>query len=255
MKSKIILTLCLALSGMVGSFAEEGNEAKEKKVLRVATSADQPPYEFFDTISNVLSGFDVDLIREVGKKLGYDVEIVDMDFSGLLPALQTRQVDVVIASMSKTYERLKNIDFSEDYFKPTYVILSLNKKKVISKIDFNEKVVGAQLGTSHSAALKEYWNISKNFQIEERNRVLDLVQELRAERLEAIIIDDFPAYQFMRTCPDVFWVEPFVVENLMGYAIALPKGSELTVKINEVLKELEKEGFLDKLKKKWLGSQ
>lgn len=255
MKLKIILTLCLVLSGMVKSFAEEGAKPQEKKVLRVATSADQPPYEFFDTVGNTISGFDIDLIREVAKRLGYDVEVVDMDFSGLLPALQTRQVDVVVASMSKTEERLKNIDFSEDYFRPTYVILSLNKSKVLCKLDFNEKVVGAQLGSSHAAALKEYWDVAKNFQIEERNRVLDLVQELRAERLHAAIIDDFPAYQFMKSCPDIFWVEPFVVENMMGYAIALPKGSELTAKVNTVLKDLEKEGFLSNLKKKWLGVQ
>ena len=90
---------------------------KEEKVLVVGTSADFPPFEYKDPETGEIVGFDIELIKLIAQKIGYDrVEIKDMDFDSLIPALQAGQIDVAIAGMTITEKRKQQVDFSIPYW-------------------------------------------------------------------------------------------------------------------------------------------
>lgn len=114
MKKLLILIGCLLLSlAMAGC---GGNANMEKKVLRVATTANFPPFEYFQPNSGIHTGFDIDLMRELGKGMGYDkVEFVNVDFSKLLDGLQEKQYDAVISGLAITPEREARVAFTKPY--------------------------------------------------------------------------------------------------------------------------------------------
>ena len=97
---KIVLCACAAATLAIGSAA-----AQARDLLRVGTEPTFAPFEFLDTQTKDYTGFDMDLIRAVGQKAGFDVQILNMGFDALIPALMTGNVDVVAAGVSITPER------------------------------------------------------------------------------------------------------------------------------------------------------
>ena len=119
--SKKLLMLCSALLMIiVMAVAGCGGQDKAKsdaKVLRVGTEATYAPFEFQDDKSKEYIGFDMDLIRAVGKQMGYEVQIQNLSFDGLIPALEAGNIDLAASGMTITEERAKKILFSEPYYK------------------------------------------------------------------------------------------------------------------------------------------
>ncbi|HEY9659961.1 MAG TPA: transporter substrate-binding domain-containing protein, partial [Allocoleopsis sp.] len=137
---------------------EQGNtNSATKGTLKMATDANYPPYEFYDTASGSQDpqGFDIDIARYITGKLGYNLEIVSMDFSGVIPALQAKRADFAMAGITPTEERKKNIDFSEIYYSTKDAIV-VPKGSGITKVeDLSGKNVGAKLGTVQEQAAKK----------------------------------------------------------------------------------------------------
>ena len=234
------------------SNGSEGNkEAKEKLIM--GTSADYPPFEFIDTAKGSdIIGVDADITKAIAEKLGYELEIRDMDFGGLIQALQSGQVDLVASAMSATDERRKNVDFSEIYYTSKHMIVS-KKGSGISKLeDLVGKKVGAQLGSIQEEKANELTE-EVDFTVENRNRVPELIQEIKAGRFDAAIIEDTVAQGFLDKNEDL---EGFTISDADGgYAIAFPKNSELTEEFNSVLKEMIENGELDQIIKKWFEGE
>ncbi|MFL6560541.1 MAG: transporter substrate-binding domain-containing protein, partial [Bacillus sp. (in: firmicutes)] len=111
----MILTLVvLAACGQSNKDGANGEKTADQKVLTMATSADFAPFESRDP-SGKVEGFDIDLANAIAKELGYKLDIKDMKFDGLIGALQAKRVDMVLAGMSATEKRKKNVDFSTAY--------------------------------------------------------------------------------------------------------------------------------------------
>ncbi|MBS4215751.1 transporter substrate-binding domain-containing protein [Neobacillus rhizophilus] len=260
MKKAIILALSLMLT--VGMLAACGTEEKAskasegKKVLVMGTSADYAPFEYVDSKkSDDIIGFDVDLAKAITSKLGYKLEVKDMDFNGLIQALKSGQADFVLAGMTPTEKRKKNVDFSDIYYTAGFMIVS-NKDSGITKLeDLKGKTVGVQLGSIQEGQAKE---IAKtvDIKIENRNRVPDLIQEIKAGRFDAAIIEDTVAKGYFAKEKDL---KGFIYNNDesedTGSAIAFPKNSDLTEKFNKELKKMKESGELDKLIVKWFGGE
>ena len=98
--------------------------AKEK--IYVGTNAEFPPFEYLE--KGEITGFDIELMNEMGKVLDAEVKVQDMAFDGLLPALQMKKVDVVIAGMTATEERKKFVNFSQTYYESNQMMLVHEKK-------------------------------------------------------------------------------------------------------------------------------
>lgn len=226
---------------------------QEEAALRIVTSADQAPFEFFNSKTHTIEGFDIDLIKEVAKRLNMDPIIVDMDFGGILPSLQSGQADMAIAGITRTPLREQTIDFTNDYYQPKVALLSLGENQIKRLSELGGHKAGVQLGTFHQMLLEEVAAThSEKFEIVARNRLLDLVQELLSGNIQAVVMDYIPATKFNAANAGKFFVTGFTHPSVKAYAIALPKGSILKEKVNFVLKQLADEGFIKQLEQKWL---
>jgi arginine/lysine/histidine transporter system substrate-binding protein len=243
-----ILTGCGAVEEKGTS--STGDESTGKKII-MATSADYPPYEFVDTAKGGdIVGFDIDVANHIAKELGYEVEIKDMDFNGLIPALDSGKADFVIAGMTPNEERKKTVDFSDEYYAAQQLIVT--KDKAIKSVDDLEgKTLGVQLASIQEKEADKLLN-EHSFEIVQRNKVTELVQEMKSNRVDAAIIEDAVAYEFLKENKEL---SSFALPNTdaAGSAIAFPKDSELTSDFNKELKKMKEDGTLDKLVEKWFG--
>ena len=245
----ITLFAVVALSIISGSSLIERviAQSTNQKVVMV-TSADYPPYEFRDTASgnNEIIGFDVDIAKYITKELGLELSITDTDFNGIIPALQSKRADFAMAGMTPTAERKKNVDFSDLYYDAKNTMVSLKGSNLKTPADLSGKEVGVQLGSTQETAAKEF----KNVKLKSLNKTSEIIQEVKAKRIEAAVIEDTIAKGFIANNPDLeFTTIPNAGEA--GSAIAFPKGSARVADFNRVLAQMKQSGEIDRLIKKW----
>lgn len=216
--------------------------------LTMATSADYPPYQFVDSSSGSqeIIGFDIDIAKYITEELGFGLKIDNIDFNGLIPALQSKRADFVMAGMTPTPERKQSVDFSATYYDAQNTIVAKTGSNLLTADSLNGKTVGVQLGSIQEAAAKDI----KGIQVKQLNRISEMVQELKAGRVNALIMEDTVAKGFIASNPDLeFNVIP--TTGASGSAIAFPKGSELLAKFDPVLADMKTSGKLDELITKW----
>ncbi|MEW9111296.1 transporter substrate-binding domain-containing protein [Cytobacillus gottheilii] len=256
-----LMLMCVLFAGILAACGtDEGDSSNgtngddaEKKELVMGTSADYPPFEYIDTAEgDDIIGLDVDIAKAVTEKLGYEFTVKDMDFAGLIQALQSGQVDFVLSAMSATDERKESVDFSEIYYTSKHMIVSQAGSGIESVEDLAGKTVGVQLGSIQEGKGDELAE-EVDMTIESRNRIPELIQEIKAGRFDAAIIEDTVAQGYFEENEDL---EGFTVEDADGgYAIALPKDSELTEEFNGALQEMIDNGELDEIIKKWFEGE
>ncbi|MFC5652595.1 transporter substrate-binding domain-containing protein [Paenibacillus solisilvae] len=259
MKKARLITILLAalftLAGCSGNNngtpASDSNAKPEpsadKKVLILGTSPDYPPYENVDAKNNgEIVGFDIDIAKAVAEKLGYELKIQSMDFNGLIAALQSKRVDLVMSGMSITEERQKSVDFSDVYFVAKNTIVSKSDTAYKTLDELKTKKIGVQLGSTQEQAVADL----KEAQIKKLNRIPDLIQELKSNRIDAAIIEDAVSKGYVKSNPDLTF-QAIESDEEEGYAVAFPKGSALVSDFNKALKELTDNGKKDEFIKKW----
>lgn len=243
----IILAVIVAFTIILGQGVTHYATAQQKK-LTMVTSADYPPYEFRDTATgkDEIIGFDVDIAKNITQELGYQLEIKDTDFNGIIPALQSGRADFAMAGMTPTTERKKNVDFSDIYYEAKNTIVAPKGSNLTKSEDLVGKNVGVQLGSTQEEAAKKF----KGVKLKSLNRTAEIIQEVKAGRIDAAIIEDTIAKGFIGSNPDLeFNTIPNVGEA--GSAIAFPKGSELVDDFNRVLAQMKQSGEIENLVKKW----
>ncbi|MGI8351929.1 transporter substrate-binding domain-containing protein [Niallia circulans] len=248
----VILSACGASTDEKGS--NSGYESADKKVLVMGTSADYAPFEYIDTAkSDEIIGFDIDLAKALSEKLGYQIQVKDMDFSGLISALQSGKVDLVLSGMSPTPERAENVDFSDVYFTAKDLVVTTKDSNIKTVQDLDGKKVGVQLGSIQEDAAKEIAKTVK-VTVENRDRIPQLIQEIKAGRFDAAIIEDVVAKGYLNKEDTLTSFPAKEANEDAGSAIAFPKGSDLTEKFNAELKKMKDSGEIDKLVVKWFGN-
>ncbi|MGJ3254495.1 MAG: transporter substrate-binding domain-containing protein [Elainellaceae cyanobacterium] len=235
-----------------GEDAATTEPASGSTTLVMATSADYPPYEFYETASGEGEpiGFDIDIAKYITDELGYALEIQDMDFNGIIPALQGGRVDFAMAGMTPTEERKESVDFSQIYYDAKNTIVAPAGSGYESYGDLAGKTVGVQLGSIQEGEAKEQAETVEEMVVEPRNRVSELIQELKAGRLDAAIVEDTVAKGYVQNNPDLEFVT-LDTEGASGSAIAFPKDSELASEFDQVLTQMKESGKLDELVTKW----
>jgi polar amino acid transport system substrate-binding protein len=222
--------------------------------LIVGTSADYPPYESIDANGNFV-GFDMDLIRAVGEKLGVEVEIRDMPFDSLIASLQEGKIDAVIAAMQATAEREEKVDFTIPYrmTKDAFIgagntTLTLNKPE-----DAAGLTIGAQTGT-----VQEGW-IQKNLvatgltpadKVFSYERADQAALDLASGRLQLVLMDAEPALELAKQNGlKVLLITEATAEG--GKSIAIPEGaSDLKAELDRIIQGLINDGSLKVLEEK-----
>lgn len=237
---KILKSLVLFLMLVVSSLIF----AKEK--LYVGTNAEFPPFEYLD--KGDIVGFDIDLVKAIGNKLKMDVVIKDMSFDGLIPALETNKVDVVIAGMTATDERKIAVNFSNPYYTANQVIILKDDNKDIKTFDdLNGKLVGVMLGFTGDVVVSEM----KNVESKKYNASFAAIMELQNNKIDAVVLDSETALNYLKNNKGLKLADTSGEPE--EYAIAISKkNTELLNKINTALDELKKDGTYESLLKKYM---
>lgn len=229
------------------------DQIKQNNKIVVGTSADFPPFEYVDESGN-LAGYDIDLIREIGKRMNLDVEIKDMPFDSLLAAVQEGKVDLVIAGMNYTEERDEKVDFTDPYFESETVLIvreDFNQPLNTSE-DVAKYILGTQIGTTADTWITE--DLINTGKMPEGNlfryeRPEQGALDLKAGRIDAYAIDDVPAASIAKEMGGLKVIrlnEESLEAKPMN--IVVPDGDQgLAKAINDELSKLKSEGYLDQL--------
>lgn len=252
----ILLSLALAGCGNAnGKQATSSDEAmssldkiKEANKIVLGTSADYPPYEFHKQIDgkDKIVGFDIEIAKEIAKDIGVELEIKDMDFDGLLAALDTGNVDIVVAGMSATEERKKSVDFSKEYYTEDqgFLVHVDNKDKYNSIEDLKGLKIGAQKGTVQEEVAEEK---IEGAQIKTLAKITDLVLELKNNKIDGLVLAVPVAEMYVANNPDIALVPQIDLGQGDGIAVAVKKGNQdLVDSINATIDRLMKDDTLDK---------
>ena len=236
---KLMLMFLLSVVISISVFAKNN-------VVYVGTNAEFMPFEYLD--KNKIIGFDIDLLDAISKETGLEFKIQDMAFDGLLPALQTKKVDMVIAGMSATPERQKAVAFSKPYFKAKQVVITTPEKAKSLKSfkDLSGKKVGVMLGFTGDTVVSEI----KGVKVERFNAAYAAILALSQNKIDAVVLDSEPAKKYTANN------KQFVIANIPAeeedYAIAFRKNDkELINKVNAALDKIKANGEYDKLLKKY----
>ncbi|WP_033171386.1 basic amino acid ABC transporter substrate-binding protein [Selenomonas sp. ND2010] len=242
-----------ALAGCGGSSNTSSSSSSEAKVLKVGSSIDFAPFEFQDESQKEYQGFDMDLIRAIAKEMGYEVEIQNLGFDGLIPALQGKNIDVIISGMTINDERKQNVLFSDPYYQSGLTMVVRNDEKAITKFaDLKGKKVAVQIGTTSEAEVKKIEGV----EVKVLNTPADCFMELKAGGVDAVV-NDRPVNDYFITKNGAQGVKA-LEERLTAedYGIAIGKDNkELQEKINAALKKLKENGEYDKIFAKWFGEK
>lgn len=243
MKKIFFLFLCFSL--LILSCGNNNNDnkegSKEEDVLIVGIDADFPPFGYYE--GNEIKGFDYDIMNEIAKVSGLNIEITAMKFDGLLPALQTKKIDAIIAGMTVTDERKKFVNFSTTYYVSSQVMLVNEKNDSITNFDnLIGKNVGVVIGTTGDIIMTETEGVNTHKFDTGAAAVLTLAED----KIDAIVFDKEPCKNFAKYNDGIKLVESDAVEE--DYAIAVRKEDTLILdKINEGISIIMTNGTYEKL--------
>jgi polar amino acid transport system substrate-binding protein len=230
-----------------------GCSPKPSDRLIVGMELAYPPFEMSDERGRPL-GVSVDLANALGQSLGKEVEIQNLPFDGLIPALKTGKIDLIISSMTATAERAQSIDFSEPYLK-TGLCLLLGRNSVIQSIqdaDQPGKTLAVKQGTTgHTYAVEKIKSAKLLVLDQEAACVLEVVQG----KADAFIYDQMSTFKNWQRNQDTTraLLKPFQEES---WAIGIRKGNtELRQKVNGFLKEFRSRAGFEELGDRYLKEQ
>lgn len=246
--SLLLVLGCAACSNGGGKSVADIQKAG---VLVMATNAEFEPFEFKD--GDEIVGIDVEISGKIAEKLGVELKINDILFDSLIPALQSGKADMVAAGMTANDDRKKNVDFSDSYYNASQVIIVAADSDIAGPADLADKTVGVQIGTTGDTYCtnedgKSEYTVGD---VKRYNKGMEAVSDLMAGRIQAVVIDSFPAQKFVEKNPDALEIlDDMLTEE--EYAIAVPKGSsELLKEINAVIKEMKENGDLEAIVNKY----
>ncbi|WP_448379149.1 basic amino acid ABC transporter substrate-binding protein [Fervidobacterium sp.] len=248
MKRVAVLVLLITMVIFVTlSFAQSLTEIKKRGKLIVGTEPTFPPFEFVDEKNQVV-GFDIDIANELAKRLGVKLEVVNLPFDSLIPALLQGKIDLIIAGMTITEERAKVVDFSKPYFEANQAIVVRKDGKFEPKKleELVGKKVAVQLGTTGDLVVSEINGV----QVVRFQKFTDAFLELQNGRVDAVVLDEAPAKAYVKKFPK--FLISAVVDTGETYGIAVKKGNkELLNFVNQTLDILKSSGTYNKLIQKW----
>ena len=241
----IALICMLTLTGM--AMAE---------TLKMGTNASFPPYEFYDDETGEIVGIDAEVAAAICEKLGYELEIVDMDFDAIIPAVTTGKIDFGMAGMTVTEERMQSVDFTTSYATGIQVVIVKEDSEITSVDDLfaegeNHKI-GVQQGTTGDLYCS--WDIEDEGlgSVERFKNGTDAVLALTSGKVDCVVIDNEPAKNYIAANEGLKILDTeYAVED---YAIALAKDSELTEQFNAALEELIADGTVKAIIDKYIAA-
>lgn len=261
MYSLKIVTSCLVRNGMamalaVAAFtvlmAPQSSSAqdtlekiKKSGTMVVGTSAAYAPFEYKEAGKFV--GFDIDMGEEIARRMGVKIEWQEIDFKGIVAALRSGRVDLLITALTMTPERAAQIEFSDPYYNAGVGAARKKGSAIANPPDLAGKVVGVQIGSSGDRFVRGQLKDVK--EVKTYDTILLALKDLEIGRIDAVV-NPLPSIKYnMKGMKDLevtdIWSDSTVGINTRK------EDAKLMAEINRHLADLKKEGFLQKLDNKW----
>ena len=226
--------------------------------VKIGVAAEPSPPFFSPDSTGKWSGWEIDFIEAVCAQEKLQCEIVPVSWDGLIPALTTGKIDLIVASMFITKDRKKIIDFSDKYYEsPPAIVGQKDQKFDATTAGLSGKVIGVQVSTKHGVYAKKHFTKSevKEYQtVDERN------QDLSSGRIDAALDNLFLLQDYLKTdsgkaCCEIksgFIPDPDVYGE--GVGAGMRKGdTDLKNKINDGIKTLRANGKYAEITKKYFS--
>lgn len=245
---------CSKLAAQPASAATDAGDALKKDELVVGMALDFNPFETTDADGNPI-GIGVDMARDLGKALGKKIRIENMARNGLIPALKTKKIDMIISSMTITDERSKTIDFSKPYAKG-WMALLINKKspvKAVGDLNVKGRKIAIQTGTiAYDYAVKKLPNAEILLFEDNNTCMLEVIQG----KTDAMIYDQITVYDTWKKNEATTRVNLEPIDGKMSWGVGIGKeNKDLTEKVNNFIDEYKKDGGFDRLAEKYLSEK
>lgn len=251
MRKIYTLIMAIVIAFLFASTLGETVYATDNKTLIVGTDTNYVPFEFLDQETGEYIGFDIDLIDAIAEEVGFDYELKPMDFSGIIPALQTNNLDIAIAGIAINPTREETIDFSDPYYDAGTAILVREDEENIQTIeDLAGKVVATKQGTSSYEYVIEMDEIKE---VVPFPNIDQAYMELEKGTADAVVFDLPSVLYYINTSGQG---KAKVLDDLLEgqtFGIAFPKGSPLKNEVNMALATLKEDGTYDAIHEKWFG--
>ena len=244
-----VLMMLSTLVGCTGTGNNNGLNTVEKGKLTMSTNAAFPPYEM-TTDDGGFAGIDVEIATEIAKKLGLELEILDMDFDAALLAVNQGKSDIVMAGVTVKEDRKLVMDFTDSYATGVQVVIVPENSSIASLDDLAGKSIGAQRGTTGYIYTSDEFGEDA---VTAYDNGASAIKALTNGQIDCVVIDNAPAKEFVKANPGLKILETeYAVED---YAIGCDKGNtELVNAINKALKELKDDGTIQKIIDKYISS-
>lgn len=217
-------------------------------VLTMGTNAEFPPYEFRE--GDKIVGIDAEIAQAIAEQMGMTLQIEDMSFDAIIPAVTSGKIDFGAAGMTVTEKRKESVDFSDTYATSTQVIIVKNESDIKNQEDLKNKLIGVQLGTTGDILVGDI----EGAKIERYNKGMEAVQSLTQGKVDAVVIDGATAEAFVSKNEGIKILEEKMSDE--EYAIAVKKGNtELLENMNAAIKELKESGKLDEIVAKYIKAE
>lgn len=233
----------------LAAFFVVGASARAETLI-VACDTAFVPFEF--KLHNQYVGFDIELWDAIAKDIGVTYKLQPMDFNGIIPALQTKNVDVALAGITIKDERKKVIDFSDGYYDSGFSLMVPAGSAIASVADLAGKALAVKSGTSAFDYAKANFNATE---LRQFPNIDNAYLELQTGRVDAAMHDTPNVLYYVATAGK--GKVKVVGTQMMAhqYGIGFPKGSPLVPKVNAALAKIKADGRYADIYRKWFGTE
>ncbi len=251
MKKIVGIMMVVLLAGLM--LAGCGGGAKKKVV--VGLDDNFPPMGFRDE-KNEIVGFDVEMAKEAGKRMGVELEFKPIDWNSKEAELNGKRVDMLWNGLTITEKRKENIAFTSPYMENRQIIVVAANSAIKTKADLAGKVVGTQEGSSSVEAIEKDAQALKSFrELKKYGDNVAALMDLKVGRVEAVVVDEVVGRYYIAKKPG----EYIVLNDNFGseeYGVGMRKDDkDLQEKLQKTLSEMKKDGTAAAISKKWFGAE
>ena len=252
-KHTLLLLIFVLLAAVTMAGCGSTKQESSKPTIKVGMDASYPPFGSQDKDSNDYVGFDVDIIRAIGKEEGFDVNITNRAFDGLIPAMQSKDIDLAINDITITEDRKQTVDFSQPYYIAGLgVVVKAQNTTINTAKDLEGKTLGVSIGSTGEEAARKI----PNAKVRVFNAINEAFLEVQNGGVDAVI-NDIPTNEYYVSHTgnkNVRTAEVALTKEDLGIAV-LKGNTELLKKIDSGLTKIKKNGEFSKIYKKWFGKE
>jgi cystine transport system substrate-binding protein len=253
MKRSLILTgILIIVLGILAACGGDDSSSDDKDTITVGTEGNYKPFTYQKENSDELTGYDVEVIREVGKRIDKEIKFVTSDFKSIFSSLETKRFDMIANQITITEERQENYDFSIPYtYSGAQVLVRADDTSIQGVEDLDGKKVGTTQGSNWADYAEEAGADVKFY-----GGIGEVLEDLSAGRIDAALndrlfilttLDETKYKEDVKLAGDTFQ------QTEMAFTFRKDEDSGLIEEINDALKEMKEDGTLADISEEWFG--